>query len=354
MASPRRPELSRLNVFFCLLVVWIHVVSQAVSALDKLSWQYALVLVSQRLAFVSVPGFFLLSGVKLTLPKKKPQTLARYWTGRVRNILIPYVFASLAYYLVFTCLLHWFSFSVGDFFGYLIRGDLSAQFYFLIALAQFILLAPFFRTLSANYSPCFLLPVALGITWLSSLYFNELLQLFFPSASFAYADRIFTSYLVYYLAGCCIGQNYEYFLKLLKENRKLILSLAIFFAIADSFVSIMNFSGRRYTPYAEFVHTLYILCAIPALFEYVTRIQRPLPHVGILLDRSSYLIYLYHCLVIVLFDHISSRLGLQRVSVLLAGRFITVYLLTPSLCILWQRFNQKFLKMIQKKEPLSQ
>lgn len=72
MSQPRRPELSRLNVLFCLLVVFIHVASHPVSTLDPLSWQYALVLIPQRLAFVSVPGFFLLSGLKLTLPRTSP------------------------------------------------------------------------------------------------------------------------------------------------------------------------------------------------------------------------------------------------------------------------------------------
>ena len=49
--------------------------------------------------------------------------------------------------------------------------------------------------------PPVLLPLALGITWLSSMYFNAVLQLAVPNAAFPYGDRVFTSYLVYYLAG---------------------------------------------------------------------------------------------------------------------------------------------------------
>ena len=63
----RRTEISLLNLLFCLLIVWIHCCSHPISVLDRSSWQFALILALQRLAFVSVHGFFFLSGVKLTL-----------------------------------------------------------------------------------------------------------------------------------------------------------------------------------------------------------------------------------------------------------------------------------------------
>lgn len=335
--SQRRDELSRLNVLFCLLVVFIHVASHAVASLDKLSWQFALVLIPQRLAFVSVPGFFLLSGVKLTLPRTRPQTLSAYWGGRAKSILLPYLLAAAVYYLCFVAL-GWFPFSLSDFAVSLVRGDLSAQFYFLIALCQFVLLAPLFRRLAARWSPVILLPFALGIMWLSSMYFNPIVQLAFPQAPyFPYSDRIFTSYLFYYLAGCCIGQHYPRFLALLKDNRGLITALAVFFAMADGAVSVLAFSGRRSAPYLELVHTLYITSAILLLFALATSRTAPLPRLAAEIDQASYLIYLYHCLVIVLFNGLTARLGLHRVSLLLVLRLLVVYPVTIGGCVLWQR-----------------
>ena len=96
-STQRKEELSALNVVFCLLVVFIHVASHPVSVLDKMSWSYALILMAQRLAFVSVPGFFLLSGVKLTLPREKQQSLSSYYRGRAEHLLYPYVITSLIY-----------------------------------------------------------------------------------------------------------------------------------------------------------------------------------------------------------------------------------------------------------------
>ena len=214
MARRRLEELSVLNVIFCLLVILIHVLSHAVVSLEKTSWQYALVIVPQRLAFVSVPGFFYLSGVKLTLPRERPLPLRDYYLGRIKNIYLPYLLAAAVYYLFFVTI-GWYTFSPAQFLRETALGTLSAQFYFLVALMQFILLAPLFRRLARRYAPVVLLPLALGITWLSSIYFNAVLQLAVPDAAFPYGDRVFTSYLVYYLAGCCAGQHYPRVLALL-------------------------------------------------------------------------------------------------------------------------------------------
>ena len=187
MIRRRLEELSILNVLFCMLVVLIHVLSHAVGALDRTGWQYALVLIPQRLAFVSVPGFFYLSGVKLTLPRERPLPLRDYYLGRIKNIYLPYLLAAAVYYLFFVTI-GWYTFSPAQFLRETALGTLSAQFYFLVALMQFILLAPLFRRLARRYAPVVLLPLALGITWLSSIYFNAVLQLAVPDAAFPYGD----------------------------------------------------------------------------------------------------------------------------------------------------------------------
>lgn len=209
---------------------------------------------------------------------------------------------------------------------------MSGQFYFLIALLQFILLAPLFQSLARRWSPALLLPFALGVTWLSSMYFNSILQLFLPDASFPYSDRVFTSYL----AGCCIGQHYQRFLDLLRENRELITALCLFFALADGSISLLAFSGRRSAPYLELVHTLYILSAILFIFEWAYRRTTSLPCLVQRLDRASYLIYLYHCLVIVIFNSAAARLGITRVSILFLLRILVTYTVTTTGSLLWQ------------------
>ena len=335
--AKRKSELSWLNVWFCLLVVFIHAASQPVSVLDKLSWQYALVMIPQRLAFVAVPGFFLLSGVKLTLPRSRPQTIVSYWRGRCRSILLPYLLAVLVYYFTFVFLLRWFPFSWRELARYTVTGSLSAPFYFLIALFQFILLFPLFRWLARRWSAAVLLPFALGLTWVSSMYFNAVLQLFVPGAVFPYGDRVFTTYLFYYLAGCCIGAHYADFLKLLEQNRGLITALFLAFALADGWISWMAFSGRGSAPFLEIVHSLYIISAILFFYGLAQSCPSPLPRWAQAVDRASFLIYLYHCLVLTLFQTYAPRLGLTRTAPQFAGRMVVVYAVTIGACVLWQR-----------------
>ena len=43
-------------------------------------------------------------------------------------------------------------------------------------------------------------------TLLSAQYLNDMLHLLSPALNFAYGDRLFTTFLAYYLAGCCQGQ----------------------------------------------------------------------------------------------------------------------------------------------------
>lgn len=333
--AARRPELSRLNILFCLMVIWIHVASHAVSNLDPAGWQFALVFIPQRLAFVSVPAFFFLSGLKLTLFSARHSNLKKYWLGRIRTILLPYILAVAVYYLYFWTH-HYFPFSLLDFGGYLIRGDLSSHFYFVVTLVQFTILTPLFLWLSKRFHPAILLPFALGLTWLSSLYLQSILATAVPGVTFAYGDRVFLSYLVYYLAGCCAGQAYPKFLELLENNAPLITALAVFFALWDGVASWLGFSGRRDVPYMELVHTLYILSAILLLFLLVSRDRSPLSRLGAAVDRGSYLIYLYHCLAVVIFNDQMARLGIPSVGVQLVLRILVVYPVSLGGVLLWQ------------------
>ena len=264
-------------------------------------------------SFVSVPGFFLLSGLKVTLPRKRPQRLSDYYLSRVKSLLLPYLIAFTGYYLVFLYWLRWMTFSARECLQYLVRGNLSAQFYFLIALFQFVALTPFFRWLARRWSPLLLVPFSLGLMWLSSMYFNAVLQIFLPDVTFPYADRVFTSYLAYYVAGCCIGENYPQFKEFLGKNRGLIWFLCIFFTLSDATLSVLSFSGRHWVSFLEYIHTLYIFSAILALFDLALHLPSPLPKAVEQIDRVSFLIYLWHCLVITLFNDRAPTLGLTGI-----------------------------------------
>ena len=332
----RKTELPWLNLAFCAMVLWSHCSAHPITHLDHGSWQYAAVYLLQRLSYVSVYGFFFLSGIKLTLPRSRRSTLGAYYWGRVKSIFLPYVVAVGLYYLWFSQYLKYFPLSWKDFGGYLIRGDLSSHFYFVVALAQFVLLTPLFRWLVRRFSRAILLPFALGITWLSAMHLADLLEVIWPGLGFRYGDRVFTTYLFYYLAGCYVGPRYEEFLATLRGNRSLIWTCFVLFSGANLLLCWLNYTGRRSVPFLEQVHMLYLLSAILACFLVATYLPKIMPLWLQRVDKASYLIYLYHCLAISYFDYQAALHGGGRVSMLFILRLLFVYTVTPLICILWQ------------------
>ena len=328
--TKRRSELSWLNVAFCLLVVLIHVLSKPVAQMDRASWQYLAVLIPQRLAFLSVPGFFLLSGVKLSL--RPPEKLGRYYLRRCRTILLPYLLAVAVYFLYFLRI-GWVEASFRRLVGYWLVGDLSSHFYFVVALVQFILLTPLWLWLSRRFDPVVLLLPALAITWLSAQYLNSYVSLIFPGSSFAHSDRIFTTYLVFFLGGCCVGRNYHSFTTLLEKYRRFLGFGFLIFCLLDGLGSALVFSGRSGFPGLGEYHLGQQIFGVLFFFSLAVKLP-PLPGPAAALDRASYLIYLYHCLAISIFNGLipdSLDMGLQLIL-----RLVFVYGITILGCILWQ------------------
>lgn len=347
----RKRELSALNVLFCLMVAFYHIASATLASLDRLGLPFAALLVLQRLACVSLPGFFFLSGLKLTLPSPgQARSLPRYYLNRANRLLVPYVLAAAVHYLVFVRL-GWYAPSLGDFIRLTLRGSLSAQFYFVIVLVQFTLLAPVFRQLAERFSPLILLPPALVITQCSGQLFAALAQRLPNTPLQYYTGSIFTNFLFYYLAGCCAGARYEAFRALLAKNRPLILAMALIFTCADQAGSVLQYSGRTAVPTLDSLHLLYyiggilFLCALPA--------PRWAGAAGKLMravDRASYLIYLYHCLVITLFNLYAPDLGLSGTGVQFLARTAVTYAVTTGGCILWQRLWSAARGIVQMKK----
>lgn len=331
----RRAELSAINVLFCLMIVYFHVASQSLADLDPMYPPFAAVLVLQRLASIAVPGFFFLSGLKMTLsPPRK--TVSAYYLDRAKRLLGPYLLAAAVYYPVLVGL-GWYTFSLPQFFQMVLLGSLSAQFYFIVALAQFTLLAPLFRRLTERYSAVILLPPALMITQISGPFFTSLAQRFPDSFLPSCTGLVCTNFLFYYLAGCFAGANYESFLALVKKNQPLLLPLALLSACAAQIACVLHYSGRTSIPYLNSLNLLYYISGVLALFTLPVRI--PGGAVGWLVkrvDRASYLIYLYHCLVIVLFNLRAAGWGLTSNSAQLFGRALVTYGLTVGGCVAWQ------------------
>ena len=332
----RKPELAVFNVVLCLLVIFIHVSSTTVTALQKDSWQYAAVFFPWRLSAFVVPGFIFLSGIKLFLNRGDKFDLKRFYSGRFLKVVVPYLAWNMVYYLYFIAR-GYFGFSVADFLKYLATGTLVSPFYFIIIIVQFYALAPLWALMVKKAAPVLAIALSIPVTIIMAQFLPQMLTLINPDAGFIYNDRIFTTYLCYWIAGCYVGANYQNVKAALKSGRAFISAVFAVATITEAVLSYISLSGIAFILWLENVHFLYCICAVLFLFTLLCSVyeKRRLTSALILgIDRASYKIFLSHCLVIFIVNEAMSRLGIHREMLMYPIRFVVVYAVTISLCIL--------------------
>jgi fucose 4-O-acetylase-like acetyltransferase len=101
MASKRKSEISYLNVLLCLFVIFIHIISFAVSGFETGTLSYNLAMFPWRMVSFVVQGFILLSGVKLFLTGKDEKSYGEYLKSRIKGVILPYIFSYFIYYVFY-------------------------------------------------------------------------------------------------------------------------------------------------------------------------------------------------------------------------------------------------------------
>lgn len=347
-----RREISILNVFLCCLVIFIHVSSAPITQLNPNSFQYLIVMVPWRLSAFVVQAFFLLSGIKFFL--KREFHYKTFYLSRCKKILLPYILWVIAYYIYFV-LHHYFAFNLKDLCHYLATGTLASHFYFIIALLQFYLLMPLWRFLCKKIRPIPLLLGALLINLFVLKFLPGIAERFLPNHTVLY-DRIFITYIFYWLAGCCIGLHYKTFLAMLCRWRKLLLVGFVLAALVNVFLS-KNKSLISSTN-LDLVHFIYCNLAIFACYALTLSIKEHRIFESSLFQRinkASFTIYLSHVLVINIINEQLYYHGIIDIGACYLLRMIFTYLFTIGLCVIWNQKKEQFLQKHNKhkKSPVN-
>lgn len=332
----RLPELSYLNLTFCILVTLIHILSEPVSSLDRSSLQYFTVMIPARLSAFVVQGFIFLSGLKLCLGGRSKIYAPALWCRRFKSIVVPYVIWVLLYYCYFVSI-GYFPFVFRDLWGYIAVGDLVAPFYFIIIIVQFYILAPLFVRLSSSRRTKTFLALSLVVNIVFWLGLERLLRVTGICESFQYNDRVFTTYLIYFAAGCAAGQRYDRFCALVRRFSALLFVLFPLLAAGD-IVMYCNVAKTGSTA-CDLYHMVYSLGAIlffSALYLRMTERHQKVPRLISLADRATFPVYLCHCLVIFVSNSVLNRLEIHDIGTRLVLRFVVVYAVSFGGAILWQ------------------
>ena len=324
----RNREISMVNVALCLLVMWIHICSVAITGLQKDSGAYFAVYLPWRLSAFVVQGFLFLSALKFFRNmEQKPFAYGRFLWGRWKKIGIPYLIAVVISYLG---LIHlgYYVWDTPFLLRSILLGNMIAPFYFVIIIFQFYLLMPIWRWMVRHVD----IWVAAVVSVLLMRLFHEglpaMIALVSPDTSFAYNDRVFTSYLAYWVLGCYAGTYYEEFLQSLQRNKGVLLAGFLLFLVADGLLSYANSSGFIQVSFLEDIHTLYVCSAIVAWMLLAQQVAQRVMQWRVLqgIDRLSFYLYLYHgILLYYIQDAVLTPLGIGDLGIGLLVRAAGCY-----------------------------
>lgn len=159
----KKQELSFLNVLFCLLVIFIHVAAEPASRLDRMSAEYAIVLIPWRLSAFVVQGFIFLSGLKMFLHESGKGYFS-YIGARLKSVALPYFVCVLCYYAYFQYKGGYFEPNLRELAAYILNGTLVSHLYFVVVIMQFYLLKPLWKRFTASVPPLLGITASLIVT----------------------------------------------------------------------------------------------------------------------------------------------------------------------------------------------
>ena len=296
----KRREIDFANVFLCLLVMLIHILSKAVSALDRTSLQFAAVYIPSRLSSFVVQGFIFLSAVKYFMRYKDGGfDYVGFIKARLKTIVIPYILWNIIYYFALMPL-GYFIFDMGELIKYIFLGNMISHFYFVVIIVQFYVLMPFWLWIVKKIKPSALIPVSAVIMIIFGQY---------AFADFVYNDRIFLKYIFYWICGCYVGSYYEKVIMWIKKYSKYIIAVFAAAAVTDGLLTWVNSAGIRYIGGLENIHIIYCTVAIAFVLTLGVYISGYIVDKKIfsVINRQSYNIYLSHCLTLYYADYIAAE-----------------------------------------------
>ena len=322
-----RRELDNMNALACLLVILIHVLSLGISTADRASVQAAVIYFPWRLAAFVVPMFLYTGAVKLARQFAEgpvtPRVYRDYVLRRIRKIYLPYVCAVAVYYLCFLPI-GYVRGSVREFLTYLAVGNLSSPFYYIVIVMQFYLLMPLW-VWTVRHVP---FQLGMGLSLLVTFcmqQFGPLLSLF--SVEFRYSDRVFATYLFFWAWGLYVGRYYDRIEALLPRRRwqKALCAAVIVLCAGLAYLQYRGvpvpFAMNDVKLVADALSILLVHALCTDLLRAPERVQGFFARVA----RSSFPVYLSHCLFLTLATAFAQGHGVQKLSVLLPLRALVCY-----------------------------
>lgn len=355
-------EIFYITSLLTCFVVLIHTGSEAFNYYEKGSVYNLVVFSFQKLMSFAVPGFIFLSAFKLFYSKNLSFSVKRYGKfmhKRIVKIFIPYAIFALIYYIYFFAN-NYMSFDLKKLvLGIFLRGDISSPFYFVIVIFQFYILTPVFNILFNKVSFKLAIPVAMVINILFKQFIVQSQGYFYTdifSFYVKYNDRIFISYLAYWVLGGYFGLMYESVKESLLKNRTKVSIICIQIVLLHVAASYFNYLGLIYYKYAEIGHLAFCISAILLTYEASIALDsidiRPFRNIVIKYSQISYYVYLSHVLFIYIADNAMNDASIDKIYIRWIIRTVTVFTASGVVALVLGSSPKKSLLDVFRKEEV--
>lgn len=329
--SRRINELTYFNAICCLSVILIHVLSYPVTNCVKPSFAAAFVFVPWKIASFVVQGFLFSGAMKMAVGFSDGafDGYGKYLFGRLKKIVLPYAVWNVIYYAVYI-LTGYETFSVSAFVRHLLLGTLSVQFYYIVIAVQFYLLRPLWHVMVNNIPGIVAVPFSVIITYFSMQTDTTLAHF---GIEFGYADRLFTTYLAFWVIGLYAGKNADRFTDALNRKKcwiplaAIAVGLFVFVACVQYMYPLWLFNLSFYKMFSDIltIFLLFTLCS--AIAKAVSSPGKLLRRALTFVNSASYSVYLSHCLFLNLVKKFVIDAGHSKLSVVTASSAVACIVL---------------------------
>lgn len=237
--------------------------------------------------FFSIPWFVFLVAVTNTLSSNKkkwifPRTFLTFWFARIKNILLPYIFASVLIYIIS----HRGVFQLTEILNELVNFSAQPTYYFINLLFQLYFVFPFLYTLVVRIKIKWLfLPLVFLIFFVSFRLFimSDHLPWPFYSLGAIFGGRYF---FIFFL-GILYGK------KLFRESKHMYLFFIIIFLIYEFIINTSKIFLLRPVSVNLMIWSLALFFIIKKWIEIFPR-KKILTYTLAILGKYSLFIYLFH------------------------------------------------------------
>ena len=323
-------EVAIFEFFLCMFVILIHLLSEGVDEFPKWGVSSIVFFSITRLTSFAVPAFIFTSALKLFYKYGDSNRFSYpiFVWDRFRKIYLPYLVWVTVYYLIYVFIFRFFDFNLMNLVRYILDGQLSAQFYFIILIIQFYFLMPIWILISQKRAPSFSAVVVL-VAFIGTILSRMLVK------DETLAVSVFPSYLIFWTLGMYAGIYYESFVRFIERSRAAIYIGWFLLAVAHCVLSYMKLGGLIIYSFEPVLVVFFCFFSMFGFYAYVKGLTETLENKGkgflISIANASYDIYLLHCLVITAVNELLTFLTIENIM----QRFVINTVVTYTLSIIW-------------------